>query len=93
MCQISHTLKLCTIKDPYSLKNFWILQCPHNRDEMTMGLAMLPHFLKEQDEQYNQKTLLNLLNEGNCFDVILNHREKDTLELQSPNYEMLAIKP
>lgn len=42
---------------------------------------MLPHFLELQDEEYNKKTLLNLLNEGNCFDMELDHREKDALEL------------
>ncbi|MEJ7694025.1 hypothetical protein [Daejeonella sp.] len=83
MCKISSTLKLCTCatKDPYSLKNYWILQRPHSRDEMILGETVLPHFLADGVDQFNQDTLLILLNEGNCFDVILDHREKDTLEL------------
>ena len=46
-----------------------------------MGEAILPANIGVQAEGYNITALRKLLNDGNCFDIEIQHQENDILEL------------
>jgi hypothetical protein len=83
MCEISDQLRLCTcaITELETLKDYWVLYRPDGGNNVLVGMTKLPaNFYITQNES-NEKKLLHLLNEGNCFDVDLNQQEGDVLEL------------
>ena len=93
MCKISEHLQLCTCKtnDVKSLKHYWILSRPKHNGPFTIGEIITPEQLNPEIEQFNQETLIQQLNSGNCFDVKLNHQEDDVLVLHfSCNKSYLA---
>ena len=83
MCTISDNLKLCSCKSQNvtQLKNFWILKRTSRKTQYIVGEVILPANISETVEKNNQNTLLNKLNIGNCFDIELQHKENDILEL------------
>ena len=46
-----------------------------------MGEIMAPADISEETALYNEETLTEMLNAGNCFDVEMKPRAKDVLEL------------
>ena len=83
MCKVSNKLKLCSCKvsNIKTLKDYWILNRPTDTNECIMGEAILPADIGEQAERYNITALRKLLNDGNCFDIEIQHQENDILEL------------
>lgn len=83
MCKVSTKLKLCScnIEDITSLPHYWILHKRTGTEQQIVGEAMLPIPLEKEIEAYNIKTLRQMLNAGNCFDVDLHHEEGDELEI------------
>ena len=83
MCKVSDKLKLCSCnaEKVESLKHFWVLNRPENLGQRIIGEIMPPADIGKQIENFNIERLRKHLNDGNCFDVILSHQEKDILEL------------
>ena len=83
MCKISPNLKLCTcaVEDASSLKDYWVLQRPYERDFHILGTTVMPFTLDFEDEKHNLEILLKSLNSGDCFDVVLDVRDKDILDI------------
>ena len=84
MCQVSNKLKLCTCSatSAMGLKNYWVFhRFIKGRNHFIIGEPMLPTTISFKDDTYNRQLLLQLLNEGNVFDVELNPKEKDRLQL------------
>lgn len=83
MCKVSDKLKLCSCKteDVQTLKHYWVLKRPFKTEDYLLGSIVPPADIGEELEKYNIITLQKILNEGNSFDVELQHEEKDILEL------------
>ena len=83
MCKISDKLKLCTCKtdNVEQLKHYWILKRHNGQNNCIYGEAILPANIGEQSDRINEKTILKMLNSGNCFDMELILHEDDILEL------------
>lgn len=83
MCKVSNKLKLCSCKtiDVERLKHYWILYRPNNDGHCIVGEMILPANIGEKADKYNSNTIRKNLNEGNCFDVEMQHQENDILEL------------
>ena len=82
MCKVSNNLKLCSCKTPNveTLKHYWILHRPTEKNEFMIGEAIMPIYIEESIQRYNVTVLRKLLNEGECFDVDIKHQENDVLE-------------
>ena len=83
MCKVSDKLKLCTCKTKNvgQLKHYWILKRPTKKTHFVVGEMILPADIGEAADKLNQKTILKQLNDGNIFDVEMQHQENDILEL------------
>lgn len=83
MCKVSDKLKLCTCaSDAYSLKHYWVLhRFINGKNDYVLGEAIMPKIIDEETERYNWSLLEKLLNDGNVFDVEMNPKENDRLEL------------
>lgn len=83
MCKVSDKLKLCSCKaeDVQRLKHYWVLMRPFKTQDYIIGSILPPADINEKLEKYNLNTLQKILNEGNSFDVEIQHEEKDILEL------------
>ena len=83
MCKVSDKLKLCSCKtqDIRELKHYWILKRNDGGDLSVVGETMIPVNIGEKADKLNADTLCVMLNEGNCFDVEMQHRQNDILEL------------
>lgn len=88
MCKVSDKLKLCTCKtkNVERLKHYWILKRHNGQNNCIVGEAILPANIGEQANKINEKALLKMLNQGNCFDITLQHQENDILELHFTFY-------
>jgi hypothetical protein len=83
MCRISDKIRLCSCKTEgvERLKHYWVLQRPEKKEWHVLGTILPPTDLGEKIEKFNIDSLRRQLNEANCFDVELQHQEKDVLEL------------
>lgn len=83
MCKVSDRLKLCSCKteNVETLKHYWILKRHNGGDDSIMGDAIMPANIGENANDLNIDTILTALNEGNCFDIEMQHKQNDTLEL------------
>lgn len=83
MCKVSQQLKLCTCRtDIYELDHYWIFhRFIKGKKNIVIGQAMLPASIDPADDTFNQSLLLNLLNEGDIFDVEIKPSAKDRLEI------------
>lgn len=83
MCTVSDKLMLCTCKteNVEQLKHYWILKRPTEKTHWVVGEMILPADIGENADKLNQKIILTQLNNGNCFDIELQHQEDDILEL------------
>lgn len=84
MCKISDKIKFCTCKSSSveKLKHYWIFhQYVEGQENIVIGTTMMPYLLDEQVEIQNKTLLLKRINEVDAFDVELNPKEKDRLQL------------
>ncbi len=83
MYQVSDKLKLCTCNsDIDKIENYWVFyRFIDGKDERVVGEWMLPASASASDEKFNRRLLLKLLNEGNVFDVEINQKQNDLLQL------------
>ena len=95
MCEISDKIKFCTCSsDVETLKHYWVLHRKSaNLDEMQfcVGTYMMPNEKAMAFLEINTTTLEKRLNESDAFDVHLELKNKDILEVvinnKSRNYE------
>lgn len=84
MCIVSDKIKFCTCTNGpvENLKHYWILY-RYNKDKNVdcMGMPMMPTSMRDLSFEENQSTLLNRLNESDAFDVPLEFKAKDLLEI------------
>ncbi len=83
MCTISDKLKLCTCKNISDhVKHYWILyRYVKGKEELIMGMPVMPANIAPGTDNINRKLLLNLLNTGNVFDEPLYPVHKDRLQI------------
>lgn len=84
MCQISDKIKFCSCSSTSieSLKHYWLLyRYEKQKDSFTLGLAMMPTYLKDQNFKINQSAILEKLNSEDGFDQIIDFNEKDIFEV------------
>ena len=83
MCTVSDKLKLCTCAaNAERLTNYWVLyRFVKGKEEMIMGMPVMPAIIDPATDTINRKTLLELLNDGNVFDEPLYPVNKDRLQL------------
>lgn len=83
MCKISPHLKLCTCNTDNieDLPHYWLLKGAADEGANIVGEAILPADIGEGADQLNEKTIVQSLNSGNCFDVELHLTENDLLQL------------
>lgn len=95
MCEISDKIKFCTCSsDVENLKHYWVLHRKSAKlDEMQfcVGTYMMPNEKAKAFLEINSTTLINRLNESDAFDMNLELKNKDILEVvinnKSDNYE------
>ena len=95
MCEISDKIKFCTCSsDVENLKHYWVLHRKSaNSDDMQIcvGMYMMPNEKAQEFLKINSTTLVNRLNDSDAFDVDLELKNKDILEVvinnRSENYE------
>jgi len=82
---ISDKIKLCSCKteNVERLKHYWVLYRPGDKSqfEYVIGSIFPPADIGEEAEKFNINMLRKQLNDGNCFDTELFHKENDILEL------------
>ena len=83
MCTVSNKLQLCTCKtNAQGDKHFWVLyRYVKGKNEMIVGLPVMPVSIAPAINKINLTTLLQLLNEGNVFDEPLFPVNKDRVLL------------
>ncbi len=95
MCEVSDNIKFCTCSsDVENLKHYWVLhRKSKNLEEMQIcvGTYIMPNEKAMGFLEINTKTLVKRLNEPDAFDVVLELKNKDILEVvlnnNSKNYE------
>jgi hypothetical protein len=84
MCKVSSKLKLCTcaVPDVSRLRFYWVLhRFDPRKDVRRVGRVARPDVLDARDEAHNRTLLLARLQEPDAFDVDLEPREGDRLQL------------
>jgi hypothetical protein len=83
MCIVSDKLRLCSCKTEKleKLKHYWVLQRFQDRGSDILGTLVPPADIDEGSNIYNKMALLEALNSGECFDIEMDAKEKDLLEL------------
>ncbi len=83
MCKVSDQLRLCSCKatNVEKLKHYWILKRHDGGSNFILGEAILPADIGEDANKINVSTLAKMLNNGNCFDIEMQHQENDIMEL------------
>jgi hypothetical protein len=99
MCEVSDKIKFCTCSsDVEKLNHYWVLHRKlTNPDEMQfcIGMYTLPNEKALKYLEINTTTLENRLNEPDAFDVVLELKNNDILEVvlnnRAKDYEDLII--
>ncbi len=83
MCQVSDKIKLCSCKtkDVERLKNYWVLHREENTVIQIVGEVFFPPIIDEEITAQNIDILLKLLNACDIFDVEMQLKNNDILEL------------
>jgi hypothetical protein len=84
MCIISEKIKFCTCTKTSveKLKHYWILyRYTKGKEEFCMGEPMMPTSMRDLSFEENKSTILNRLNEPDAFDVSMEFKAKDILEI------------
>ena len=95
MCEISAKIKFCKCNsDVETLKHYWVLHRKSTNNDIQqfcVGTYMMPNEKAMVFLEINTATLENRLNEADAFDVDLELKNKDILEIvinnSSKNYE------
>lgn len=84
MCLISDKIRFCTCSDSSyeNLSHYWVLH-RHNpeKDLGIIGEAMIPHHLFQPNFELDQNTLANRLNECDAFDMEMEFKPNDKIEI------------
>ena len=92
MCIISNKIQFCSCANDTveKLKHYWILhRYANEKREICMGLPMMPTSMSDLNFVENQAVLLKRLNEPDAFDVPIEFKPKDQLEIvinNRPNF-------
>jgi hypothetical protein len=85
MCEVSDKIKFCTCSsDVENLKHYWVL---HRKSaysdviEICVGTYMMPNEKAMEFLEINTTTLIKRLNEADAFDIVLELKNKDILEV------------
>lgn len=84
MCIISDKIKFCTCANSKveKLKHYWILyRFTNEKNEMCMGEPMMPTYMSDLNFVENEAALVKRLNEPDAFDVPIEFKPKDQLEI------------
>lgn len=83
MCTVSNRLTLCACPtdNVEDLAHYWVLQRPTGDNITVYGEAILPANIGAAAHELNSNTLAAMLNQGNCFDISLQHQENDILTI------------
>ncbi|WP_395063220.1 hypothetical protein [Flavobacterium sp.] len=84
MCQISNTIKFCTckVKSTDSLQNYWAVYRRNKaKNIIIVGEVMLPSEWIEPNYKKNYTVLKNRINETDPFDIPINFKVGDFLEI------------
>lgn len=96
MCKVSSKLKLCTCntEDIYAAEHYWIFhRFEEDKNNFIIGQLMLPPEIDPAIHKFNQRRLALLLNKENPFDIKIEPKEKDRLQLAftiPPNAEHIV---
>jgi hypothetical protein len=95
MCIISEKIKFCTCTKTSveKLKHYWILyRYTKGKEEFCMGEPMMPTSMRDLSFEENKSTILNRLNEPDAFDVSMEFKAKDILEIMKHSPILLNLK-
>jgi hypothetical protein len=83
MCRVSDKIKFCTCSVSLDqLKNYWVLhRYVEGKLDIVIGQPLMPYNVDEQTDTYNKEVLLKRVNEADAFDVNLNPKENDRLQV------------
>jgi hypothetical protein len=83
MCIVSDKIKFCTCDTPiHKLKNFWILhRFIKGKNILVIGEVMMPYHMDADIEENNRNLLLKRINEMDAFDIELNAKTGDLLQI------------
>lgn len=84
MCLISDKIQFCTCANDNieKLKHYWILhRYTKEKREICIGLPLMPTDMIDLNFVENQSALLKRLNEPDAFDVPIEFKSKDQLEI------------
>ncbi len=83
MCQVSDKMKLCSCATSIDkLQHYWIFhRYAKGNNHTIMGEAVMPHQLSPEVQMINRKTLQEIINDADLFDVDLKPHDKDRLQL------------
>jgi hypothetical protein len=90
MCKITSKIKFCTCKaaSTEKLKHYWALYRRNkDKNDILMGLPVMPNDWMELDFEKNKFILENRLNDADAFDVPLVFKAKDMLEIVFNNHD------
>jgi hypothetical protein len=90
MCTISNKIKLCSCKVSSSdkLKHYWVLHRRNkDKNEMVVGQLLLPGEDVALHYESNYQTLENRLQESDVFDLQLDFKTRDVLEIVINNHD------
>ena len=84
MCIISDKIKFCTCTtgSVANLKHYWILyRFAKGKEEFCIGTPMIPTSMIDSDFKENQTAILKRLSEPDTFDIPIEFKNKDVLEI------------
>lgn len=84
MCRVSEKIKFCTCSAPSidSLKHYWVFyRKVKGKDIMVMGEPMSPYPINIADDQHNRNLLKLRVNEPDAFDIDLQPKTGDRLQV------------
>ena len=84
MCKVSDKIEFCTCAASpiYKLRNYWILhRFIKGKDIIVIGEVLMPFIIEKDIDNSNRKFLQKRINESDAFDINLNPKRGDLLEI------------
>ncbi len=90
MCEVSKNLKLCTCNsDMDEIENVWMYaRFVDGKRHFILGEPMVPNYINPATNKVNKMRITRMLNQRNCFDIEINHMDKDQLHLSFDKYSL-----
>ena len=90
MCEVSKNLKLCTChSDMDEIENVWMYaRFVDGKRHFILGEPMVPNYINPATNKVNKMRITRMLNQRNCFDIEINHMDKDQLHLSFDKYSL-----